>query len=89
MESLEIILEKSPLQFTESEKLRLAEEKNERYRRLLYQMTPADMSPAVRETLRELRGAGPVSYTHLDVYKRQVWSVWRVPTRPLTGTECS
>ena len=58
MESLEIILEKSPLTFTQPEKERLAEEKNERYRRLLQQMTPADMPAGVRDALRALRAAG-------------------------------
>lgn len=58
MESLEIILEASPLTFTPAEKERMAEEKNERYRRLLRQMTPADMPNGVREALESLRAAG-------------------------------
>lgn len=58
MESLEIILEASPLTFTPEEKERMAEEKNERYRRLLRQMTPADMPNGVREALESLRAAG-------------------------------
>ena len=36
----------------------MAEEKNERYRRLLRQMTPADMPTGVREALESLRAAG-------------------------------
>ena len=40
------------------EKERMAEEKNERYRRLLRQMTPADMPTGVREALESLRAAG-------------------------------
>ena len=44
MESLEIILEGSSLTLSPEEKTRLAEEKNDRYRALLGQLTPADMS---------------------------------------------
>ena len=58
MESLEIILENSPLAFTQEQKEKLAEEKNERYRLLLRQMTPADMAPEVRRALDRLRAAG-------------------------------
>lgn len=58
MESLKIILEGSPLTFTPEEKERMAEEKNERYRRLLRQMTPADMPNGVRRALESLRAAG-------------------------------
>lgn len=58
MESLEIILEGSSLTLSPEEKTRLAEEKNDRYRALLGQLTPADMEDDVRETLRALRAAG-------------------------------
>ena len=58
MASLEIILEGSPHTYTREQKERLAAEKNERYRALLAQMTPADMDPAVRRTLRGLREDG-------------------------------
>lgn len=58
MESLEIILEGSPLSLSPDEKRRLAEEKNDRYCALLSQLTPADMEDGVRETLRSLRIAG-------------------------------
>lgn len=58
MESLEIILEGSPLTLTPGDKRRLAEEKNERYRVLLGQLTPADMDEGVRRTLAQLRSAG-------------------------------
>ena len=57
MESLEIILEGSPLTFTQAEKERMAEEKNARYRQLLRQMTPADMTDGVRAALTRLREA--------------------------------
>ena len=55
MASLDIILEKSPKQYTDSEKLALAEEKNALYRSLLSHMTPADVSEDVKNTLDALR----------------------------------
>ena len=58
MESLEIILEGSPRTLSPQEKHRLAEEKNDRYRALLSQLTPRDMEDGVRRTLRALRAAG-------------------------------
>lgn len=57
MESLEIILEKSSKVYTREEKLEMAEEKNGHYRKLLAQMTPADLSPAVKEMLDTLKGS--------------------------------
>lgn len=59
MESLDIILEKyegEPL--SQEEKEALAAGKNDIYRELLKQMTPADVSEEVRETLAELRKRG-------------------------------
>lgn len=59
MESLEIILERyhgTPL--SDSQKQALAEEKNEYYRELLQQMTPADLAEEVRTTLDALRTKG-------------------------------
>lgn len=58
MESLEIILSGSSKTFTDAEKQRLAAEKNDRYRKLLAQMSPADMSAGVRSALTALRDAG-------------------------------
>lgn len=58
MESLEIILEKSPVVYSEAEKQAMAAEKNELYRTLLAQMSPRDLSDEVRETLERLRAAG-------------------------------
>ena len=58
MESLNIILEASRRVFTEEEKLRLAEEKNDAYRILLQQMTPADLSDQVKATLEALKSKG-------------------------------
>lgn len=58
MESLEIILEKSPVAYSKAEKQAMAAEKNELYRTLLAQMSPRDLSDEVRETLERLRAAG-------------------------------
>ena len=58
MESLEIILEKYDGHLIEEEKLALATQKNEDYRKLLEKMTPQDVSNEVRETLNELKQRG-------------------------------
>ena len=58
MASLEIILERCDRTLTEEEKLAAAEEKNNTYRELLKQMSEADLSPEVKETLDALRAAG-------------------------------
>lgn len=58
MESLEIVLEKYDGKLTDEEKLVLATQKNEDYRKLLEKMTPQDVSNEVRETLNELRQRG-------------------------------
>ena len=56
MDCLEILLKKLPSRiFTEEEKVALATEKNDRYRKLLGMLTPSFVSPEVRETLAELR----------------------------------
>ena len=44
MESLNSILEKSARSYTEEEKAVMATEKNNTYRELLHQMSPADLS---------------------------------------------
>ena len=56
MDSLEIILERYDGKLTAQEKEALAEEKNALYRRLLANMSPADLSAEVKETLDALRG---------------------------------
>lgn len=59
MDSLEIILEKwegEPL--SDSQKEELATEKNERYKLLLNEMSPSDLSTEVKETLEGLRARG-------------------------------
>lgn len=57
-ESLEIILELSPVSYTAEDKLSFMAEKNDRYRALLMQMTPADVSDDVRMTLDTLKKRG-------------------------------
>lgn len=58
MASLDIILEKSDGTYSEEEKLSFAERKNETYRKLLSEMSPADISAEVRDTLTALKKAG-------------------------------
>ena len=58
MDSLEIILKNAPRQYSAEEKLALAERKNELYRQMLWQMTPADLSKETRDMLEILRGRG-------------------------------
>ena len=58
MESLEIILENSTSTFSDDEKLRIAEEKNTIYCKLLEQMSQADLSEEVKDTLFELKNRG-------------------------------
>lgn len=58
MDSLDIILEKSEKEYTKVEKAVLAEKKNALYVSLLENMTSADLSHEVKETLDQLRQAG-------------------------------
>lgn len=58
MDSLEIILERATKTYTQEEKDAFAEEKNETYKKLLVNMTPADVTEEVRETLAKLRADG-------------------------------
>jgi len=58
MESLEIILEKSVKEYSETEKETLAERKNEYYRKYLQDLKPADMADGALRTLNVLREAG-------------------------------
>jgi len=59
MASLEIILEKyTGPKLSEEEKVALATEKNEIFRESLKQMSPADLSDEVRETMDALRAKG-------------------------------
>ena len=58
MEALDIVLEGCGRSFTPVEKEALAAEKNERYRALIAEMTPADVAPDTTVTLKALRERG-------------------------------
>lgn len=58
MESLEVVLEKAPRAYSAEEKLALAEWKNGKYRELLRNMSPGDLTPEVKATLEALRKMG-------------------------------
>ena len=58
MDSLEIVLERSPRSYSPEEKLRLAEEKNNHYRDMLRDLTPADLPEETVMVLRTLRARG-------------------------------
>lgn len=57
MESLELILKNGNMQdaFTTAEKEKLAEKKNDIYKELIKQITPADILPGIRELLISLK----------------------------------
>ena len=57
-DSLERILEKSDREFSEEEKLRLMDEKNEDYKQLIGSITQHNMFDGVRECFDELRKRG-------------------------------
>lgn len=58
MASLEIILERAAEEYTQEQKEAFAEEKNNTYRDLLKNMSPADLTDEVQNTLVELRNRG-------------------------------
>ena len=58
MDCIEIILERSDKQYTAEEKAVFAAEKNDHYRQLLKNMSPADLSDEVKGTLETLRKIG-------------------------------
>ena len=58
MASLDIILEKADKEYSENEKEKMAEEKNDTYVELLKEMSPADLSKQVKTTLFELKNRG-------------------------------
>lgn len=58
MDSLEIILEGATKKYSDEEKEDMAAEKNATYVELLKEMSPADLSAEVKETLEELRKRG-------------------------------
>jgi beta-phosphoglucomutase len=59
MESLDLILANGRGRvWSEEEKVRMAEKKNDNYKELIKQITPADLLPGIEEFLRELRDNG-------------------------------
>ena len=58
MESLEIVLGERGSDYSDGEKLALAEQKNDIYKSYLSSMTPGDLSKDVRMTLHTLRQRG-------------------------------
>ncbi len=58
MDSLEIILERAEREYSLEEKEAMAAEKNATYVELLKEMSPADLSDEVKNTLEELRTRG-------------------------------
>ena len=58
MESLEIVLERAAKEYSEEEKLQLAERKNGYYKEFITKLTPADILPGAMNTLDELRANG-------------------------------
>lgn len=58
MESLDIILERSDKSYSDKEKEDMAFTKNELYKKLLMQMTSADLSDEVKNSLDKLRAKG-------------------------------
>lgn len=58
MRSLEILLEIGNLQFSDAQKLAMAEKKNAHYVSYIEQMTPDEILPGVQEFLNEIRKKG-------------------------------
>ncbi|MBN1599633.1 MAG: beta-phosphoglucomutase [Bacteroidales bacterium] len=58
MESLGILLEKATKEYSEEEKIEMATRKNNIYRNLLKNITPADILPGVMDLLNELKKKG-------------------------------
>jgi len=58
MESLEIILERASKTYTEEEKVAMATKKNDIYKGLLVQMSPADLPEDVDKALKGLKEGG-------------------------------
>lgn len=58
MDSLDIILERATKKYSDAEKEDMAAEKNATYVELLKEMSPADLSDEVKNTLDELRNRG-------------------------------
>ena len=58
MESLEIVLEKVEKEYSEEEKMQLAERKNGYYKEFITKLTPSDILPGALKTLDELKVNG-------------------------------
>jgi len=58
MESLEIVLERAEKEYSEEEKVQLAERKNGYYKEFITKLTPNDILPGAMENLEELRKNG-------------------------------
>lgn len=58
MSSLEIILNYNNVEFSETEKEKIIEEKNEIYKKYLMKLTPKDLDDSVIETLQKLKKDG-------------------------------
>lgn len=58
MQSLELMLGEQSGRFSDAQKTEIAYRKNEEYKRLVTEMTPADLFPGARELLEALRAAG-------------------------------
>lgn len=58
MASLEIVLERSEKTYSENEKLKLAERKNDYYKEYIKTLTPDDILPGVMDNLKELKENG-------------------------------
>ena len=81
MASLEIVL------LSEEEKAALATEKNEMYRESLKEMSPADLSDEVRETLDALRAKGlklAIGSSSKNTRSRSDWKASLTPSRTAT-----
>ena len=58
MESLDILLEKSPKNYSDAKKEQMATRKNTIYREFLKELSPADILPGVKDMLKRLRERG-------------------------------
>ncbi|MEG6565547.1 beta-phosphoglucomutase [Thermoanaerobacterium saccharolyticum] len=58
IESLEIILKNTDKSFSEEEKHRLADKKNEYYKEMIKEITPKDILPGVLDLIKELKNRG-------------------------------
>jgi beta-phosphoglucomutase len=58
MESLEIVLERTLKQYSFDEKIKLAESKNEYYKKLIHRLTPTDILPGVLLFIKLLKTNG-------------------------------